>query len=206
MNPVFTIGYSTRLFSEFADLLNAHGVTVLCDVRSSPYSGRNPAFSRAELDAALRKLRIRYVFLGEEFGARPSDPQCYVNGQARYERIAQRAAFQAGIQRVLAGISKHRPVLMCAEREPTECHRTILVSRHLAKRSIEVRHIIGPNQCEAHEALERRLVRILGLEPPPMFATDDAWRSAIDEAYEVQGRKIAYVDKDDPEAPRSRAS
>lgn len=199
MNPLFTIGYSTWDFDAFAETLSAHRVTVVCDVRSSPFSKRNSAFSRHELQSKLQRLRIKYVFLGDELGARPPEPECYVKGQARYDRLAVRAAFKSGIQRVIDGLERHRPVLLCAEREPMECHRTILVCRQLLLRGVvDVRHILGGGEVESHADLERRLVRTLGLEPPPMFATPAEWRIAVAQAYELQGRKIAYVDKSDP--------
>lgn len=195
MNPLHTIGYFNRPVSEFIGLLKACGVNVICDVRSSPYSKRNPDFSRDELRAHLRQVQIKYVFLGEELGARPPEPECYIGGQARYELLARRKAFHDGIQRVLTGLENYRPALMCAERDPMECHRAILVCRHLISRSVNVQHIMGMGNIERHSELERRLVRTLGLEPPPMFASDDAWTTAIADAYELQGRKIAYVDK-----------
>lgn len=204
LNPLYTIGYSTRPIEGFLDALQAHSITVVCDVRSSPFSKRNPAFSRDELRMHLRRLGIKYVFLGDELGARPPESDCYVNGQARYELLAKRPAFQAGIQRLLTGLKTYRPVIMCAEREPIECHRTILVCRHLVPRSVEIRHIVEADRFERHVDLERRLVRLLKLEPLPMFASPETWSDAISKAYELQGRKIAYVEKEAPSLPLSR--
>lgn len=206
MNPLHTIGYSTRQFDDFAHALRAHEITVVCDVRSSPFSKRNPAFSRRDLEASLRQLGIKYAFLGEELGARPPDSECYINGQARYELLAKRPAFQAGLKRIVAGLERYRPVVLCAEREPIECHRTILVCRHLLAYGVDIRHVLGDGKIETHADLERRLVRTLKLEPPPMFATPSEWRTAIEEAYELQSRKIAYVDKSDPASADSRAT
>jgi uncharacterized protein (DUF488 family) len=199
MNSIYTIGYSTWDFDSFAKILVDHRITVVCDVRSSPFSKRNSAFSRRELEAGLRALNIKYAFLGEALGARPSDPECYFKGQARYDRLAARTAFKAGLKKVIDSLARHRPVLMCAEREPIECHRTILVCRQLLSEGIvDIRHVLGDGKVELHADLERRLVRALNLEPPPMFATPAEWRVAIAQAYELQGRKIAYGDKSDP--------
>ena len=71
--PVFTIGHSTHSQDAFIDLLRAHYVEAIADVRSMPYSRMNPQFNRESLMPALRASGIKYVFLGRELGARSDD-------------------------------------------------------------------------------------------------------------------------------------
>src|SRR5580704_17304300 len=157
MRDLFTIGHSTQTWEQFLALLVQHRVEAIGDVRSSPYSARFPQFNRDMLDRALRTANIRYVFLGDELGARRAERECYVDGVARYDRIARTAAFRAGLERVQNGISRFRLALMCAEKDPLECHRTILVCRQF-RNDLEIQHILSDGRLESHTDAETRLL------------------------------------------------
>src|SRR5438132_824920 len=118
MRELFTIGHSTQSWQQFLDLLSRHRIEAIGDVRSSPYSARFPQYNREILDRALRMANIRYVFLGNELGARRAERECYVEGVARYDRIARTAAFRSGLERVQTGVARFRLALMCAEKDP----------------------------------------------------------------------------------------
>ena len=140
---LFTIGYSGRTIDDFIALLVQHKITALCDVRSMPYSSRNPQFNREPLKKALKAHNIDYVFLGEELGARPKDPSCYVAGKAIYQKIAATPLFKNGLERIESGVQKgYVLALMCAEKDPMTCHRSILICRNLRDRQISIWHII----------------------------------------------------------------
>ena len=114
---VFTIGHSTHSQERFIELLEIHRITAVCDVRSTPYSQRNPQFNEGDLEKALSGRGIIYRFLGKELGARSNDPACYEFGKVQYEKLAQTEAFQRGLNRVLSGLKENfRVVLMCAGR------------------------------------------------------------------------------------------
>lgn len=189
MQELFTIGHSTHEPAEFVRLLVLHGISAVGDVRSNPFSQRLPQFNRPALEAMLKKEGVRYVFLGDELGARRSERECYVDGQARYELIARTAAFQEGIRRVLEGTRKFRLALMCSEKDPLTCHRTILVCRELRKRGVKISHILADGSLEAHEALEERLRAEMKLNQPSLFESAE---ELLEQAYEKQGLKIAY--------------
>lgn len=187
---VFTIGHSTHALDDFIRLLALHSIEAVADVRSSPFSRRNPQFNQRNLQQGLQSADIRYVYLGKELGARSDDPTCYENGQVQYMRLAKTALFQSGIERVIEGVSKYRIALMCAEKEPLHCHRTILVSRELARRSIGVVHILADGVLEAHTDTVARLVTELRLSADDMFLS----RAEIeDSAYALQAEKRAYT-------------
>jgi len=187
---VFTIGHSTHPAERLIELLRQHCITALCDVRSKPYSRVNPQFNREELKQSLRDGGIAYVFLGKELGARSEDPSCYDHGKVRYEWLARSELFRQGLSRVQDGMRKYRVALMCAEREPLDCHRTILVTRHLSTQGIDVEHIHANGSTERHADALTRLIRMLNLQEDDMFRSRD---DLIAEAYRLQGERIAYA-------------
>ena len=166
---VFTIGHSTHEFVHFAGLLKQHRINAVADVRSTPYSHWCPQFNREELAEALKVLGIAYVFLGKELGARSDDPACYENGRVKYRRLAGAKLFRSGIQRVLDGSQRLNIALMCSERDPLDCHRTILVARELVSSGKKVIHIHASGKLEAHEAAMQRLCGRLGLTEQDFF-------------------------------------
>src|SRR5450755_2192905 len=133
MNTLFTIGYGNREFEDFVSLLRRYEIEIICDVRSTPYSARYECFNREVLQQALREYAIQYLFLGELLGARPSDPDMYINGRASYEAMERSSAYSHGIERLETGMERYRVAVMCAEKDPLDCHRAVLVGRMLSE-------------------------------------------------------------------------
>jgi uncharacterized protein (DUF488 family) len=191
---IHTIGHSNHPIQSFLALLRQHEITAVADVRSTPYSRFNPQFRREKLQAALAEAGIQYVFLGEELGARSQDPACYdAGGRVSYAKLARTELFQRGIQRLKSGMEQYRISIMCAEREPLECHRTILVARELTREGVAVTHILGDGSLEPHEQAMQRLARSLRLSAADLFDTSE---DLIEQAYDLQAARIAYVRKD----------
>lgn len=186
---VFTIGHSNLEFAKFVALLAQHSVQAVADVRSSPYSQYNPGFNREALQRGLREQDISYVFLGAELGARRAEPECYVNGRADYSLIARTPAFKHGLDRVIQGAAKMRVAMMCAEKDPLDCHRCILVSPRLRERGLEVQHILSDGSLESQEQAESRLAQLFDLPERELFRSP---REILAEAYRLQGERIAY--------------
>lgn len=162
---VLTIGHSNHPLATFLGLLERSRVTALADVRSAPYSRFNPQFNRETLRGALGERGIRYVYLGRELGGRSDDPACYEGGRIRYDRIARTDRFRDGLARVMRGAADHRIALMCAEKEPLDCHRTLLVARALEERGVEVAHLLPDGGVEPQAAAMERLLVQSGLSP-----------------------------------------
>ncbi|MBW1699595.1 MAG: DUF488 domain-containing protein [Deltaproteobacteria bacterium] len=194
MYELYTIGHSNHTIERFFELLSIHSITAICDVRSSPYSKFNPQFNRETLRAELKRKSITYVFLGKELGPRSDDPACYVNGKVRYSALAKTDLFQQGLQRLRKGMKFYRIALMCAEKDPILCHRTILVCRQLRDSGVNIRHILDDGSIEEHPDSVRRLLRTLKLQDTNLFKSPD---EIIEEAYDIQGEKIAYTEVDD---------
>lgn len=224
---IFTVGHSNHSPEKFIDLLKWHEVTAVADVRSFPVSRRCPHFSQSPLKKLLEVEGIAYVFLGEQLGARPKQTECYVEGKARYELIAQTEAFSRGLERIYQGAKRYRIALMCAEQDPIICHRTILVCKHLKNTGLDIKHILKNGDLESHNHLEERLLKLhnlsdeltlpksstsilkhegqLELFDAGIFNTDNSvsveynarlsFEDLIDQAYQIQGEKIAYIGK-----------
>lgn len=157
MTAMHTIGHSNHDIDAFIALLRLHDVTAIADVRSHPVSRRFPQFDKKPLQASLMAAGIRYVFLGEGLGARPRDPACYVRGRADFERIRASVAFTEDLTRLRRGAEDYRVCLMCAERDPADCHRTWLVAQALHDAGATITHILADGAIEPHAALLRRI-------------------------------------------------
>ncbi len=197
---IYTVGHSTHRVEKFLDLLERNGVTAIADVRSSPYSRHNPQFNKDALSAELKKRGIAYAFLGKELGARSDDPSCYEGGKVRYDRLARTSVFKAGIERVLSGAQKYRIALMCAEKEPLDCHRTLLVSRALEQCGVSIVHILADGSTEAQAQTMSRLLDLVGLPQMDLFHSRD---ELVTMACKLREERIAYVDEIFAERERS---
>jgi len=189
-----TIGHSNHPIGDFLGRLAGAGIEAVADVRSVPYSRRFPQFSKEPLAAALGERNIAYVFLGRELGARRDEPEAYLGDRADYERVAALPAFADGLARLLDGARRYRIALMCAEREPLDCHRTVLVARRLVERGAAVRHILADGGIEPHAETERRLLALTGQDVPDLLAAagDGLPADPLARAYVLRGREIAY--------------
>lgn len=130
MNPLFTIGHSTHSIEAFLQLLASHRIEAIADVRSTPHSRHAPWFSEQPLKQSLRSRGIHYVPLSREFGAHREEHGCYVGDRVSFDLVADSPAFAGGIARLKEGVLTLRIALLCAEKDPLDCHRTILVARH----------------------------------------------------------------------------
>ena len=187
---VLTIGHSNHGPEAFVALLRAQGVTLVADVRSAPYSRFNPHFNRKALDAALNERGIAYLFLGRALGGRPEDRACYEEGRVRYDRVARTPLFREGIERVVAEARRERVALMCAEKEPLACHRTVLVGRSLAAEGVAVAHILADGSLEPHDATMDRLLASLKLPRGDLLQSREA---LIEEALDAIARRITWA-------------
>ena len=194
---VLTVGHSNHPLETFVSLLQQHGVTTLADVRSAPYSRFNPQFNRKALDAALQAYGIAYLFLGHALGGRPEDRSCYENGRVRYDRLARTPLYREGIDRAIERAAVEHLALMCAEKEPLDCHRALLIGRSLAACNVAVAHILADGTLEPHDDTMGRLLDSVGLPAGDLLHTRE---ELIAEAVARKEGRIAHKDK----TPRAR--
>jgi uncharacterized protein (DUF488 family) len=141
--PLFTIGHSNIRVEEFLDLLRQHGVEVLVDVRTAPYSRYCPQFNGPELRRAVEAAGVQYRFAGEALGGKPRDESLRgEDGTPDYDKIAASPLYQEGLSRLEVLAASIRVAIMCSEADPAQCHREKLIARSLRARGMEVTHIL----------------------------------------------------------------
>ncbi len=185
---LFTIGHSNIQAERFVAMLQGAGVNAIADVRSVPASRFFPWFSKKNLAAALAAAGIAYTAMGETLGGRPRDDNLYRDGVADYEAMALQPEFQAGLDQLTDEASRSRLCLMCAEREPLDCHRCLLVARKLAERGLAIGHILHDGTIEPHRATEQRLLELSGTAG--LFAAGQGER--LPAAYRCRARAVAF--------------
>ena len=186
---IFSIGHSNHSIDKFLSLLESSKINMVVDVRSAPFSRMFPQFNQETLKKSLSDNSIGYLFLGDQIGGRSNDPDDYMDGQVLYMALAKKEAFKTGMERLKEGSTKYRIALMCSEKEPLDCHRTLLVSQALASSDIVVGHIHADGTVEFHGDALVRLLSLHNLSSPDLFS-DDTGR--VQEALTLQEKKIAY--------------
>ena len=174
---VFTIGHSTRTLEAFVDLLRAHQVTRVVDVRTIPRSRRNPQFNREALSRALHGRKIHYTHLAALGGLRHARKDSVNAGwhNASFRGFAdymQTAGFEKGIDKLAELARKELVAVMCAEAVPWRCHRSLIADVLLA-RGLAVRHITSLKRAELHRLTS--FARVEGVQvtyPSPLDLSD----------------------------------
>jgi uncharacterized protein (DUF488 family) len=151
MKPIKTIGHSNHPIERFVGLLEAAGIALLVDVRSMPYSRRFPQFGKERLARSLAAAGIGYVHEVAALGGKPE-------GGGDYDALAERPAFKEALGRLIERAEETTLCLMCAEKEPLDCHRTVLVSRRLAERGVAVDHLLADGGMRPHRDVEDTLL------------------------------------------------
>ena len=173
MNTILTVGHSNHTLKAFVEMLHRSGVKQIIDVRSHPRSRFAPHFNRETLQGSLKLEDITYRFMGAALGGRPTSDDLYTpQGQADYRRMAQVPAFIA-TTRVLVEMGQETiTALMCTEKRPEDCHRTLLIADQLHLMGIPTAHIRPDRETpEPHEELLARLAQAWG-ETAPQKAVD----------------------------------
>jgi uncharacterized protein (DUF488 family) len=152
MKPIKTIGHSNHPLERFLGLLKAGGVTLLVDVRSMPYSRRFPQFGKERLASGLAHAGIDYLHEGAALGGLPRE------GGGSYDALAATPAFKDALGRLIERARDTTLCLVCAEKEPIDCHRTVLVSRRLAEQGVAIDHLLADGSMRPHRAVEDALL------------------------------------------------
>lgn len=188
---VLTVGHSNHTIEQFLSLLVVNKVSAIADVRSAPFSRYSPQFNRNELNRSLKEIGIDYVFLGRELGARSDDRSCYIDHRVQYNLLSQTTEFKRGVDRVLRGAAQQRVAMLCTEKDPLDCHRTILISRELTQSGVAVDHILADGSVESQDEAMSRLLAKFGLGDGDLFHSRT---ELLEEALTRQESEIAYVE------------
>lgn len=193
---LYTIGYATKPIDEFIEQLKRYSVDVVADIRSVPYSKVFHVYHKESIAAHLKASNIQYVYLGEELGPRSKDSSHYdEDKQVVFDRLMQSDLFKQGVKRLHKGSKKGFSIaLMCAEKDPATCHRSLLVGYFLQHYSspfegkCEILHIKHDGSVESQSQLEERLPEINDIKVDMFMSAEEQAR----QAYEVQLKKTSY--------------
>lgn len=156
---LLTVGYGNRELDDVLALLQTHGVRYLVDVRSTPYSRFNPAFSKVHLASAIEKAGIHYVFMGDTLGGRPDDESCYGEaGHVDYPACREHPDFKSGFERLRSAFEQDvGAAIFCSELRPEHCHRTKLIAEAMSEMGVPVEHIDADGSLRSHGTVMERL-------------------------------------------------
>jgi uncharacterized protein (DUF488 family) len=154
LSSIWTAGHSTRSAEEFKEILHAHQIEALVDVRSFPGSRRYPHFNKLELSRRLESIGILYLHLpalgGRRRPSHDSKNTAWKNSSFRaYADHMESAEFLEGIETLLEGGQTKRTAVMCAEALWWRCHRS-LIADFLKAKGVEVIHILDARKTEIH--------------------------------------------------------
>jgi uncharacterized protein (DUF488 family) len=195
---LFSVGHSNHELEHFIALLQGAGITAVADVRSAPYSRRQPQFNRSLLEPELKRRGIAYVFLGDQLGGRPADRDLYdEDGRVNYERVRQTETFRRGLDRLLHGLDRFTVAMLCGEHDPLDCHRGLMITPALLERGVAPLHLGRDGSVLTTDQLQRRLLeetKLASRLEPTLFGqlSAEEKREVLAEAYRVMARKKAY--------------
>jgi uncharacterized protein (DUF488 family) len=159
---IYTLGHSNVETGKIVELLRSYDVEAVLDVRSSPYSRHAPQFNREDFAEELALAGIDYIYGGNHLGGKPKDPSCYdQNDEDRvlYEEVEKKDWYQRGIEGLLQLATEKLTAVMCAEEDPSHCHRHLLIAQTLLDRDVDVQHIRHKGGESWEEPARRTLER-----------------------------------------------
>ncbi|KZX11132.1 DUF488 domain-containing protein [Methanobrevibacter curvatus] len=198
MNTIYTIGHSVYEIDYFINLLNKYEINLVLDVRSIPYSKHTPQFNRELIKKSLENKGIRYEFFGDVFGARQKDHALFnEEGILDFVKFKELDSFKEALNKVIENINLLNIVIMCSEKEPLDCHRSILISKAFSNHGVEVYHILDNGELESHKSLENRLLDCYGFPQKTQVSLDffkeEKEINYLKKAYKMRNRDIGYV-------------
>lgn len=192
----FTVGHSVLSIEDFFNLISLHDIKIIVDVRSVPFSPRNPQFNRAELNQSLEVAGFKYYFMGDTLGGRPFDESLYhENGIANYLAVRESKSFVDSLAKFITWAKEENAALMCGEEDPITCHRALMITPSLAKLKIFPSHIRKKGGIETHRMFIQRTAmqaKILKIPQLPSLFSDDSEERLFEEAVEKLAKKYAY--------------
>ena len=139
---IYTIGHSNHTWVTFSALLEQHGIQILVDVRSRPYSRWAAFANRTRLPELLASEKIDYVFMGDALGGKPAERALYgADDLPDYALIAESESYRQGLKLLIALAKDSTAAIMCSEEDPSKCHRHLLIGPSVAEMGIGALHI-----------------------------------------------------------------
>ena len=192
---IYTIGYPEFPINEFLDVIKHYGIDCVIDVRSSPFSNYYSDYNKDALENALKQHNILYRNYANEFGARQTNPAFYSGDIVDFDKFINSAQFLEGVSKVKKGIERgYTFVLMCAEKDPIKCHRSIMLGKGFSNNGFDVRHIISRTELESQKELEERLLEMHHQDrfQLTLFGGEQSDSELLTDAYKKQNLAIGY--------------
>lgn len=156
MPTLYTIGHSTHSLQEFLNLLDAHQITHVVDVRTLPNSRHVPWFNKKAFKISLNKEKIAYTHMPKLGGLRKSTQNSLNTGWRNpsfraFADYMQTSEFFAGLKELNELISSsERVAIMCAEAVPWRCHRSLIADAEIIRHYV-VMEILSKNSVRSHK-------------------------------------------------------
>ncbi|MGL5675770.1 MAG: DUF488 family protein [Cellulosilyticaceae bacterium] len=210
---LYTIGYAHHTQESFLELLLKYHINCVIDVRTMPYSAFHMQFNKEIIKAYLNARGIIYIHMDEPFGIIKGDESLIGDdGYLDFKKLAKTELFAEGVARVERGLAKGYTIaFMCAEKDPTNCHRSTLVGRAFYERGYGVKHILHDGTLEDHREMEERMKEQFCPKDHQLHlfeaSMDEGKR--LQEAYDSCSREIFIVNakrvlKDDYDYPKQK--
>lgn len=157
----YTIGHSTRKLEEFINTIKLYGIDCIMDVRSEPYSSNEyyNEYNKEQLERSIKQSGINYIYMGHELGEMRKEEEAFdKEGNINFDKIMECSSFKKGIHKIVGGIERgHKIALMCSERNPYNCHRSILIGYVLENNGVTVEHIIDEDSFKTQKRIEEEI-------------------------------------------------
>ena len=164
MPAIFSLGYAGRKMEEVYAIAERYGIEYFLDVRSVPFSFRHPDYDKDALQVALRARDIKYAYLGGVLGGMTiGGPNANANRPISYDEFVEKEGVKVTLKRLIALSEVSNVCLLCAEKNPTHCHRFRLIGRRLSSLGVEVGHIVSRG-CVAQRDIEAFLRKKYGVD------------------------------------------
>ncbi|MEI0446563.1 DUF488 domain-containing protein [Brachyspira intermedia] len=200
-NTIYTIGYSGLKIEDMIYIINIYKISCIIDTRSIPYSKQFPNFNKENLEKILNNNKILYRNYKEEFGARQKNIDFYSkNGYLDFNKFSKSEIFLNGINKIEKGISKgYTFLLICSEKDPIDCHRTIMVARKFYDIGYNIINIIYNDKSNIIEYtqkdIENRLLNKYFPEREQLLLFQDNYldqKDLINLSYNKRNEEIGY--------------
>lgn len=202
MTTIYTIGYTGFNLAEFIRVLKERDINILIDVRSNPSSKYYTDFNKEELTKSLEVEGIRYDNFKEEFGARQNNLKFYIEGYLDFQLFCNSNRFKDGIKKLKNATKRNYNIaLMCAEKDPINCHRCIMIGNGI-RNYFDVQHILPDKSLQSQNDIDKKLLHKYFPNRNQLSLLDEniSDNEYIEKAYKIRNKDIGYKIKGDEEA------
>lgn len=184
-HDLYTIGYCRFSPEEMLAIFNESQIKAVIDVRATPYSRAFPMYNREAIKKFFNGNGLYYLSFATEFGGRLTPEKDSVGSAERYDYLRNSQDFKKGCERLHEGLMKFNVCLMCAQKDPITCHRSILISHNYRLLYPETRIFhISPEGLETQKDLDARVLKKFLKKTDPLL--NPSTESQLDEAYRLQ--------------------